>query len=177
MKMSFVIAAALILFSFIKAEQTQAGRLVFSRPTIITIPCDGAPKWHVKVYEDVDYTFVYRHYERAEHLPGFFVQNKKLDRWVEIKKLSTENAKLGQSPSWEEVHISVGWDYSSLSKLDYVELPLKTSGSISFPDRILYDTRSQNYEFDFNSSLNREECLTRFWVSKQDIEEAFKRTH
>jgi hypothetical protein len=52
-------------------------------------------------------------------------------------------------------------------------LPLQTSESINFPDRIVPDQLNQAYRFDFNSGLNLDEALTSFWVTKKDLEDAF----
>ncbi len=99
---SIMIASALTVFlpAFAKGQNT------FSHPTLIAALREHEPKWHVKVYEDEDYQFVYRHYGNAEYVPGFFVYSKKRSRWVKITKLSTENAKLGHSPPFEEVRLS-----------------------------------------------------------------------
>ena len=144
----------------------------FSRPTLIATLCEHEPKWHVKVFEDGDYHFVYRHYGNAEYVPGFFAYSKKHSRWLEITKLSTENAKLGRSPPSEEVRLSVGWDYSRLKEKDYAEIPLHTSGSINFPNEIAYDASSAAYHLNFNPSL-KAEYQTWFWILKKDLEKAF----
>lgn len=147
----------------------------FSRPTIITAACDEEPLWHEKIYEDNDYLFVIRNYGKAEYTPNFFVYGKKRHKWVEIKKLSTEEAKLGRSPSsTEKVALQVSWDYSALKSVNYVNLPLRTSGSINFPDKITYDSESKTYCFKFNSSSKAEEMLTQFWVLERDLDEALR---
>lgn len=151
-----------------------AQNLNFSRPTIITASCDEEPLWHEKIYEDDNYLFVYRDYGKAEYTPNFFVYGKKRHKWIEIKKLSTEHAKLGRSPaSNQKIVLSVSWDYSSLKNVNYVNLPLRTTGSINFPDRITYDADTKIYSFNFNSSAKFEETLTRFWVLKKDLDTAF----
>ncbi len=145
----------------------------FSRTTIITASCDEEPLWHEKIYEDDNYLFVYRDYGQAEYTPNFFVYGKKHRKWIEIRKLSTEHAKLGRSSSsTAKVNSSANWDYSSLKSVNYVNLPLRTSGSINFPDLITYDSNSKTYCFKFNSSAKVEEMLTQFWVLKKDLEQA-----
>jgi hypothetical protein len=165
---SIIIASALTAFSPAFAKRQNS----FSRPTLIAALCEHEPKWHVKVYEDKDYQFVYRHYGNAEYVPGFFVYSKKHNRWAEITKLSTENAMLEHSPPFKEVRLSVGWDYSRLKSKDYVELPLRTSGSISFPDEIVYEANVEAYHLNFNPSL-KPEYQTWFWLLKKDLEKAF----
>lgn len=147
-------------------------QIKFSRPTLITTICEHEPKWHGKVYEDEDYQFVYRHYGKAEHVPGLFVYGKKHGKWLEITKLSTENAKLGHSPPFDEVRLSVAWDHSRLKDKDYAELPLRTSGSINFPEKITYEASSTTYRLNFDASL-KAEYQTWFWIWKKDLEEAF----
>ena len=144
----------------------------FSRPTIVAASCPDVPFWHVKVYEDDDYLFVYRHYGRAEYTPGFFVHGKRQHKWLEIKQLSTEHARLGRSPAIDEVPLSVSWNYSPLAKVEYAALPLPTSGSINFPDKIEYDAVTEVYCLNFDSSAEREEMLTQFWVLKAELEAA-----
>ena len=118
----------------------------FSRPTIITVSSDEEPLWHEKIYEDADYLFVYRDYGKAEYTPNFFVYGKKQHKWIEIKKLSTEHAKLGRSPSsTAKAALQVSRDYSSLKTVNYVNLPLRTSGSINFPDKITYNAENKTY--------------------------------
>ena len=170
-----MIISALIIMPFALATLAPAitrKQNTFSRPTLIAALCEREPKWHVNVYEDEDYQFVYRHYGKAEHVPGFFVHGKKRGKWVEITKLSTENAKLGHSPPFEEVRLSVGWDYSRLKDNDYAEVPLRTGGSITFPGEIVYDASGGAYRLNFNPSL-KAEYQTWFWVLKKDVEEAF----
>ena len=166
---SIVIASAFSIFSPALAK----GQNTFSRPTLIAALCEHKPKWHVKVYEDEDFQFVYRHYGNAEYLPGLFVYSKKRSRWVEITKLSTENAKLGHSPLFfEKVWLSVGWDYSHLKSKDYADLPLRTSGSINFPNVVIYVESSKIYRLNFDPSL-KPEYQTWFWILKKDLEKAF----
>ena len=162
----------LFLIICIFAQNVIAQTRTFSRRTVILAPSADTPFWHVKVYEDDDYLFVYRHYGRAQYTPGFFVYGKRQNKWLEIKKLSTEHAKLGRSPNIDEVRLSVSWNYSDLQNVEYADLPLRTSGSINFPDKINYDAETQAYFLNFNSSAEREEMLTRFWVLKAELAEA-----
>ena len=165
---SIMIASALAVFSpaFAKGQNT------FSRPTLIAALCEHEPKWHVKVYDDEDYQFVHRHYGNAEYVPGFFVYSKKRSRWVEITKLSTENAQLGHSPPFQEVPLSIVWDHSYLKSKGYAELPLRAGSSINFPDEIVYEVSSEAYHLNFNPSL-KPEYQTWFWILKKDLAKAF----
>jgi hypothetical protein len=152
--------------------------LVFTRPTIITIKLDQPPKYHFKVYEDEEYCFLYRHYGNdGKAIPGFFIQQKKLNIWVELKKLSTENAILGRSPSIEDFNrcpISVGWDFKGLKSNEFADLPLRTSGSIMFPDSIVRDAKRQVYILDNPAQCGLGYMLTRFYVRFDELSAAFK---
>ena len=151
------------------AQHAAAQTPVFTRPTIITANCAEPPFWHIKVYEDDDYLFVFRHFGRAEHTPGFFVYGKQQERWVEIKQLSTEHARLGRSPGIDVLPLSVTWDYGHLKEVEYADLPLLTSGSINFPDAITFEAEREAYRLNFNSSAKLEEMLTQFWVLKAEL--------
>lgn len=150
-----------------------------SRPTVILAAArDPVGDW--TIYEDNDYLFVARGYGRKgeEQVPGLFVFSHKMEKWMEIKKLSTQGAKLGRSPSPEEerkkgAFCSVGWDYSGLRKADYATIPLMTSGSLNFPDKILYQADTATYVLQLNSSWNIDAVLTQFIVKKDDLDKAF----
>ena len=170
-------AKLLVLFviCFLAQNATAQKSRDFSRPTIITASSDEEPLWHEKIYEDKDYRFVIRDYGQAEYTPNFFVYGKKQHKWIEIKKLSTEHAKLGRSPSSSaKAAPQVSRDYSALKTVNYMNLPLRTSGSINFPDKITYDAENKTYCFNFNSTAKLEEMLTQFWVLKKDLDEALR---
>jgi hypothetical protein len=145
-----------------------------SRPTIITAPCaEKYPLWHKMIYEDNDYLFVYQDYGKAEYIPILLVYGKKRKKWIEIKKISTEHAKLGRfSSSTAKANLQGNRSYSSLKNIKYVHLPLHISGSTDFPDKITYDDNSKTYYFNFNSSSEDAEMLTQFRVLKKDLEQA-----
>jgi hypothetical protein len=94
------------------------------------------------------------------------VYARKINKWMEIKKLSTENAKLGRLPSGEETALTVG-------KKPYAELPLKSPKSISYPSKIKFDPDTDMYLVIFESWQNKEEHAPRFWIDAEDLEEAF----
>lgn len=166
----FLIFAIYFLAQSVVAQSMMAQNLSFSRPTVITAGCNEEPFWHESIYEDDDYLFVYRYFGKAEETPNFFILGKKRNKWIELKKLTTEHAKLGRSsPSNLE-----SWDYSSLKTVNYVNLPLRTSGAINFPDQVTYDADNKTFCFNFNSLANVEEILTQFWVAKKDLDQLLK---
>lgn len=172
MKKLKTIISILILVLSVAIENGTA-QTNFTRPTFKAKLSAKTPMWHVKVFEDANYIFVYRHYGNKNHTPGFFVYGKKQNKWIEINKLSTENAKFGHSPPMNEVPLSVSWNYEDLKKFDYANVNLQTTASINFPDKIEYDVASKAYCLKFNSSLDREDSLTIFWMLKEEIEKKF----
>ena len=128
------------------------------------------PKWQIKVYEDDSYEFVFRGYGNAEYVPGLFAHDRRHNRWLELTELSTVHARLGRSPESSDLRLMVGWNFSRLASAEYAKLPLLTTGSIVFPDRISFDPTSGLYRFDFNSQLNLDGSLTSFRVRKYDLD-------
>lgn len=142
----------------------------FTRPTLKGTVLSESPVWHVEIYRDQSYQFVYRHYGNAEYAPGLFAHNLVRNQWLEITHLSTEHARLGRSPDFSDIPLPVGWDFQPLARLEYALVPLKTSGSIVFPDKITLLSTADIYRFDCNSELNRDPSLTSFWVRKADLD-------
>ncbi len=101
----------LFIICLVAQKAVTAQNRNFSRPTILTASHSEEPLWHEKIYEDDDYLFVYHDYGKAEYTPNFFVYGRKQRKWIEIKKLSTEHAKLGLSPSsTAKTALQVSWD-------------------------------------------------------------------
>ena len=154
--------------------QASLSQQAASRPTVILSAAHGPVGQCETVYADGDYVFVVKNYgPKGKQTPGLFVFSQKMKKWMEINKLSTEGAKFGRSPTPEEGLCSVRWDYSGLQKADYATIPLMTSGSLNFPDKILYDADTVTYLLQFNSSWNIDAVLTRFSVKKDDLNKAF----
>jgi hypothetical protein len=167
MKIRLITLAGLVLWAATIAAAYQDESLSFSRPTIEASALKTAPKSTVKLYEDQEFVFFYRQSGGKEYAPGFFVYSKKPGRWIEIKKVSTENAKLGRLPSGDEVRQSVGQKH-------YAELPLKSGGAVNVPSKIKYDAEAEVYMLEFDPWQKKEEYVTRFWIDKEDLGEAFK---
>ena len=191
----------LILFLFLVAcdyaQIAIAQTLNFSRPTITAVALKDAPFYHQKIYEDDEYLFAYRRYGRAEYAPGFFVYGKKQKKWSEIKKVTTEHAKLGSYNTsdafvWEVVPnsgnlpmrkilsqkpnipvLAISWDFTSLKNVEYAAVPLDAYGSVGFPDKITYDKDGKVYRLSFGSVYNIEQMLTEFWIRKADLKKGF----
>ena len=161
--------AALILAVTLASVAQAPDGLKFTRPTAKGYVLASSPKWDVEIYRDDAYQFVYRHYGNGEYVPGLFAHDLIRDRWLEITHVSTENARLGRSPDFWDIPLQVSWDFHPLAQQEYARLPLKTSGSIVFPDRITFFSASDIYRLDCNSELNREASLTLFWLRKADM--------
>ncbi|HET9532393.1 MAG TPA: hypothetical protein VFQ92_18695 [Blastocatellia bacterium] len=166
MRVWMIVLAGFILAAATTVAAHQDESLSFSRPTFESVILKSAPKSPSKIYEDKYYAFHYRRSGPAEPAPGFFVYARKINKWMEIKKLSTENAKLGRLPSGEESALTIG-------KKPYAELPLKSSKSISYPNKIKFDADTEMYLVIFESWQNKEEHAPRFWIDVEDLEEAF----
>jgi hypothetical protein len=142
----------------------------FSRRTVRAIVLRAAPVWLHSIYEDANYRFVGRDFGHAEYVPGLFVEDRKRGRWIQLLQISTEQARLGRSPDFSDIPLSVGWNFAPLAQQFYVDLPL-LSTVLHFPDRISYDPNRGVYRLDFNSTLEREVALTTFWVRVGDLEQ------
>jgi hypothetical protein len=165
MRLRLYILAGLILSASSVLAAQQDETFSFSRPTIESVVLKSPPKSPVKIYEDGDFAFLYTRSGPGD-APGLFVRGKKLNRWIEIKKLSTENAKLGRLSSGEEVSLAAG-------KKPYVDMPLKTLKSTGFPGKIKYDDEAELYALEFDAWQKKSEFVTRFFIDREDLEEAF----
>ena len=161
-------------------EANTAAQATVGRPTVILAPAQDPGAQGKAIYEDGNHAFVSRNYGHGgKQVPGLFVFSKQTEKWMEIKKLSTEDAKLGRSPTIEEVKkagqwpCSVGWDYSGLRGAAYAAIPLKIVGSPNFPDKILYEPEADAYLLRFNSGWKIDAVLTQFTVKRSDLAQAF----
>ena len=152
--------------------------------SIVTVPA-VEPRQNVQIiFYDDDFLWVARNY--GDHRrpagntePGVFVHSKAHGRWIEIHKISTRDGKFGTSKSDDPeaqktlVKIPVAWDFTAYRDKPRIELPLKTSGSIAFPDRIVYEAKSQRYKLRFFSKLKIESAETTLYIPRADLLAAF----
>jgi hypothetical protein len=154
---------------------TTSRQPTFTRPTLVANPIPAPARWRDVIFEDASYKVVSRDYgSGGGQVPGLFIFSKKRNAWIEGLELSTEHANLGRSPDFSDIVLAVGWDYGTLINRDYASLPLLTTGSINFPDRIVEVVEAAAYRFDFNSRLQSAQSLTSFWVRIEDLEAAFE---
>jgi hypothetical protein len=161
---------------FPEAGLARARQLSFSRPTIVGVHYDRQPKWHLKLYEDGQYAFVFQDDGVDVYGPGFFVYNVRKNKWMEIRKLSTENAVLGRSPGPKDLikcPITETWDFSSLRNREYADWPLKTSRLVFIPTLIVKEDEGNVYRIEFTPQCGVPYTLTRFFIRIEELNEAF----
>lgn len=67
----------------------------------------------------------------------------------------------------------VSWDFTEFAQRPYIEQPLRTSGSIAFPDRIGYDRGTGRYQLRYLSSWGIPTAETVLYISRADLIAAF----
>ena len=113
--------------------------------------------------------------------PALFAHSKEKNRWIQILAISTAGGRLGRS--WSDNPDAqrklrtapVGWDYTGYAGKPYIEQPLKTTGSVAFPDRITYDPATDQYEVRYFSSFGVESAETVLFIRRADLLDAFIR--
>jgi hypothetical protein len=169
-------AGVIVVLSVLAAAQAQA-----PRSSIIVQPAIPPPQRNILVlYYDDAFLFVGRHYGDGRDFlgptePGLFVHSKASDRWLQITAISTEGGRFGRSSS--DMVVSVGWDFTAFAQRPYIEQPLKTTGSLMFPDRIEYDNRTERYALHHasRSSERFPSAETVLYIRRVDLIEAFAR--
>lgn len=153
-----------------------------SRPSVLTKPSE-APRNNVQVlfYDDA-FLFESRTFgdrrEPGSPEPALFVNSRDRNRWLQILAISTADAKLGRS--WSEdpqvqrqVRVPFSWDFTSFAARPYIDLPLRTSGAVAFPDRVVYDADAGRYALHFFSSLGVTSAETVLYIARSDLVDAF----
>jgi hypothetical protein len=154
------------------------------RPTIITRPVEPPGRNTSIIYYDDQFLLLSRHYGDVRDRggatePGLFAHSKATGRWLQIRAISTAGARLGSSSSNDPAArrrlrvASVTWDFRPLADQPYIEQPLRTSGSIAFPDSVVYDSSSGRYELHYFSSWGIASAETVLYVSREDLIAAF----
>lgn len=69
--------------------------------------------------------------------------------------------------------ISVGWDFTSLASQAYASMPLYTSGSIAFPDKVEWEEKQRRYKLGFMTSSGVESAATYLYISLTDLQNEF----
>ena len=134
------------------------------------------------LYDDDDYQFVFKGFGSGgkKQTPGLHVFSKKSKTWVRIDKVSTKGGTFGRSPTFDEckaagkLYPSVGWNYSKLAEQDYAQLPLHTSGSILFPDKVTRDKEAGEISLHFSSNWEIKGVETILKFKESDLQKAFE---
>ncbi len=136
------------------------------------------------IYYDSGFLFMTRNFGNHRDAggntqPGLFVHSKAHDRWLQILEVSTKDGQFGKSQSDDPeenkrlMMSQVGWDYTAYAKKPSIELPLKTAGSIAFPETIEFDAKTDRFKLSFYTSWKIESAATRLYLSRKDLSEQF----
>ncbi len=136
------------------------------------------------IHEDGLYKLVTRHYgghtdPGGNTEPGLFVYSKGEDKWLQITEISTVNGVFGTSSSSNRedmkklMRISVGWDHTGLAKQPYAKIPLHTSGSICFPEIVLWEKDKKRYKLSFLTSSGVKSAATTLYIKAEDLTREF----
>lgn len=169
--------AIVILFAFAMSLGPANGQGIVAR-------ISEAPHRHLSIlYYDDTFLFVSRHHGDERDSgggtePGLFVHSKERDQWIQVLQISTQGGTFGKSwsPKEEErqklARISVSWDFTGLTNQTFAEIPLRTSRSIAFPDKIerLKDAR---YRLSFMTQTGVPGAETHLFMSQADLMKAF----
>jgi hypothetical protein len=152
--------------------------------SIVSGPADPPHRNFFVIYYDARYLFGARHF--GDHrdfggntIPAFLVHSKARACWMQISAVATPGGRFGKSHSSDPEEerklrgISVSWDFTPLAKKEFADLPLRTGGSIGFPDWIEDDEPGERYLLHFNSNLKIPSAETVLVVRKADLEGAF----
>jgi len=156
------------------------------RSTVITRPAE-APLGNLNVlYYDDTLLFAARAFAEnrdgpGEPAPGLFVNAKEKNRWVQVTAVSTAGARLGRS--WSDDPQTqrklrtapVAWDFTSFASRPYIDLPLRTTASIAFPDKVVFDATADQYELHFFSVYAAPTAETVLFIKRTDLLDAFAR--
>lgn len=157
-----------------------------AKPQSIVTTYDGHPgSRNVRViHYDDRFLFLSRDYgdHRDAHgntSPGFFIHSKVKGRWLQILQVSTKDGKFGKSYSNDRgkmkplIMAPVMWDFTAYADKPWIDLPIKTSGFITFPDRIEFDEKSDRYKLSFHTDWKIESVATVLYINRKDLNEQF----
>ena len=167
-------------------DSSQAGKSKGSttRPSIVAKRSQPPIRNFYIIYYDDSYLFAARHFGNSRDQsgnthPGLFVHSKELARWIQVLQISTAGGKFGTSKSDDpEVQkkmrfASVGWDFTRAGDEAYIEQPLRTSGSIAFPDQISHDPATDQYKLRYFTSWGVPSVETTLYIRGKDLKNAF----
>lgn len=152
--------------------------------SVVVVPA-SAPSQNVGIlYYDDELLFLVRdpgddRTRPREKQPGLFVHSSAHGRWVEIHKISTQDGMFGSSHSDDPeareklAELPVTWDFTEHRHKPHLEIPLRTSGSLVFPDRIECDAQSRRYRLRFFSKLKIASAEATLYIPRAEMLAAF----
>jgi hypothetical protein len=154
--------------------------------SIVTRAADAPTRNVVTIYEDAAFRFRSRHAGDGRAPggatePGLFVQSRATGRWRRIVAIATAGGRFGHSDVHDSAGrnllrlASVGWDFRPLAERAWAEQPLRTSGSLVFPDSIHLDPATDRYVLHYLSRWGIPEAETVLSVRRSDLVAAFGR--
>ena len=69
----------------------------------------------------------------------------------------------------------VRWDFTAYTNRPWIEVPLKASGAIWFPDKIEFDAARDRYKMSFATKWKVKPAVTVLYVSRKDLSEQFEK--
>jgi hypothetical protein len=154
------------------------------RPSIVAKASEPPRRNFWIVYYDDAFLFAARNFGDSRDAggstePGLFVHSRQRSRWIRILEISTAGGRFGKSSSNDPEAqkklrpASVGWDFTPYATRDYIEQPLRTSGSIAFPERVEYRPERGTYELRYLTSWGVPSAEMVLYTSRSDLLGAF----
>jgi hypothetical protein len=151
--------------------------------TLSVITSQGGPDANDRqrlIHDDNEFRFVSVNYgNRGNQVPGLYVFSKQHTAWLRVTKVTTKDAILGRSPTFEEARkagasiASVDWNFRSLKDQDFVRMPIQGGSFLAFPDKITFDERKQIYVLSFHHGWKIDGVETIFRINRADLVAAF----
>lgn len=160
---------------------------VLGEPPTINAHRSEPPRRNFRIiYYDDRFLFAARNYGSASDPggntePGLFVHSKQANRWIQITAIATAGGRFGKSVSDEpeaakRLSISmVGWDFTAAASQPYLQQPLRTGGSIAFPEMIEHDPTNDRYKLRYFTSFHVATAEVVLYVKGDDLTAAFTR--
>jgi len=153
-------------------------------PTIEARPADPPNRNFYVIYYDDAFLFGARHYGDSRDFggntePGLLVHSKEKSLWIQVTAISTAGGRFGKSMSDDPearkklIYAPVGWDFTGYARRPWIEQPLRTSGSIAFPERVEYDLATGRYALHYLSSWGVPSAETVLYIVRADLVAAF----
>jgi hypothetical protein len=110
------------------------------------------------------------------------VHSKQYGSWIQVTEISTAGGRFGTTNTDDPEarmklrYSPVGWDFRGLAARAYAEQPLRTTGSIAFPEKITYNEATDRYELRYLTSWGVPSAETVLYIKRGDLLAAFAAT-